>query len=160
MVLFIINQPLVLSLEERDAEELILVLRGYHKLFTDRVLPIHRERTRWTQDSGICYEIFQLKTELNKVNIYKYVNFEQLFYFAAPPYHIRHTVQPAPWSFIDLSDNALTPATEIKSARFADLSIPPPYHPPPEGFQVNNTNSNKKNSTNNSQSHNWDHLNI
>ena len=45
-------QTLLLSLEERDAEEIILVLRGYHKLLTDRVLPVHRERTRWTQDSG------------------------------------------------------------------------------------------------------------
>ena len=51
-ILCVIVQTLLLSLEERDAEELILVLRGYHKLFTDRVLPIHRERTRWTQDSG------------------------------------------------------------------------------------------------------------
>jgi hypothetical protein len=51
-ILCVIAQTLLLSLEERDAEELILVLRGYHKLFTDRVLPIHRERTRWTQDSG------------------------------------------------------------------------------------------------------------
>ena len=46
-------QTLLLSLEERDAEEIILVLRGYHKLATDRVLPVHRERSRWTQDSGI-----------------------------------------------------------------------------------------------------------
>jgi len=45
-------QTLLLSLEERDAEELVLVLRGYHKLFTDRALPVHRERSRWTQDSG------------------------------------------------------------------------------------------------------------
>lgn len=45
-------QTLLFSLEERDSEELLLVLRGYHKLATDRVLPVHRERTRWTQDSG------------------------------------------------------------------------------------------------------------
>lgn len=48
-------QTLVLSLEERDAEELVLVLRGYHKLFTDRDMSVHRERSRWTQDSGNYY---------------------------------------------------------------------------------------------------------
>ena len=46
------KETLLLSLEERDSEEIILVLRGYHKLATDRVLPVHRERSRWTQDSG------------------------------------------------------------------------------------------------------------
>ena len=48
----------MLSLEERDAEEIILVLRGYHKLATDRVLAVHRERSRWTQDSGLFLFFF------------------------------------------------------------------------------------------------------
>ena len=84
------------------------MLRGYHKLFTYRVLPIHRERTRWTQDS-------------------------------APPYHLRHSVQPAPWSFLDLAcdDTGENSPVAAKSVRFVDLSTPPPYHLPPEGFQVN-----------------------
>ncbi|KAI9562022.1 hypothetical protein GHT06_012987 [Daphnia sinensis] len=102
------KETLLLSLEERDAEEIILVLRGYHKLATDRVLPVHRERSRWTQDS-------------------------------APPYHTRHTVLPSPWSFVEqppASCGASEP--EEKLVRYADLSVPPPYHPPPQGFQLPN----------------------
>ena len=53
----------------------------------------------------------------------------------APPYHTRHTVKAAPWSFLDLADPAGTP--EEDTTLFADLSTPPPYHPPPDGFQVN-----------------------
>ena len=33
-------QNIVLSLEDRDAEELILVLCGYHKLLTERELDV------------------------------------------------------------------------------------------------------------------------
>lgn len=121
------TQTLLLSLEERDSEEIILVLRGYHKLLTDRVLPVHRERSRWTQDSGILH-YFRLLIVGNLFNIVNY---------AAPPYHTRHTVLPAQWSFV-LSQPAgvSTDEVESRSAHFADLSVPPPYHPPPPGFQV------------------------
>jgi hypothetical protein len=38
-------QPLVLLLEERDAEELVLVLQGYYLLLTDRTLSVIHVRT-------------------------------------------------------------------------------------------------------------------
>ena len=60
-------------------------------------------------------------------------------WLVAPPYHLRHSVQPAPWSFLDLAcdDTGENSSVAAKSVRFADLSTPPPYHLPPEGFQVN-----------------------
>jgi hypothetical protein len=38
-------QSLVLLLEERDAEELVLVLQGYYLLLTDRTLSVLHVRT-------------------------------------------------------------------------------------------------------------------
>ena len=42
----------MLSLEDRDAEELVLVLRGYYKLLTDRDLDIIQETAPWLSDKG------------------------------------------------------------------------------------------------------------
>lgn len=38
------EQQLVLSMEDRDAEELVLVLLGYYRLLTGRLLTVHQER--------------------------------------------------------------------------------------------------------------------
>ncbi|PSN30565.1 hypothetical protein C0J52_26752, partial [Blattella germanica] len=63
------EKELVLSLEDRDAEELVLVLQGYFRLLTGQQLPIEQDRDlSWTDDS-------------------------------APPYHSQHQVLPARWSY-------------------------------------------------------------
>lgn len=135
---FVHCQTLLLSLEERDAEEIILVLRGYHKLLTDRVLPVHRERTRWTQDSGkfLIHQIFIFWIDPDPA--ISSGSLSQIFQNAAPPYHTRHTVQPALWSFLEQPPHSLIASSGVaeRAAFFADLSVPPPYHPPPPGFQV------------------------
>jgi hypothetical protein len=43
--LMLLSQSLVLLLEERDAEELVLVVQGYYLLLTDRTLPLLHVRT-------------------------------------------------------------------------------------------------------------------
>lgn len=46
-------------MEDRDAEEFVLVLRGYYRLFTDRDLFVDLEKDMWMQKTGICkYLIF------------------------------------------------------------------------------------------------------
>ena len=45
-------QNIILSLEDRDAEELILVLCGYYRLLTDRELEIIQEKSRWSEEQG------------------------------------------------------------------------------------------------------------
>jgi hypothetical protein len=44
---------MVLSMEDRDAEELVLVLQGYYRLLTGRVLPVEQDRDlSWVDDAG------------------------------------------------------------------------------------------------------------
>ncbi|KAJ9585424.1 hypothetical protein L9F63_002771, partial [Diploptera punctata] len=63
------EKELVLSMEDRDAEELVLVLQGYFRLLTGRHLPVEQDQDlSWTDDS-------------------------------APPYHSQHEVLPAKWSY-------------------------------------------------------------
>lgn len=50
--LFHFPQNIVLSLEDRDAEELILVLRGYYQLLANRELEIVRQKTPFSQQIG------------------------------------------------------------------------------------------------------------
>ena len=45
-------QNIILSLEDRDAEELILVLCGYYRLLTDRELEVIQEKSRWSEEQG------------------------------------------------------------------------------------------------------------
>ncbi|XP_069677377.1 uncharacterized protein [Periplaneta americana] len=64
------EKELVLSMEDRDAEELVLVLQGYYRLLTGEVLAVEQDRDlSWTDD-------------------------------AAPPYHSQHQVLPAKWSYM------------------------------------------------------------
>ncbi|XP_076319546.1 uncharacterized protein LOC143230239 isoform X2 [Tachypleus tridentatus] len=85
------------NLEDRDTEELALILRGYHHLLADRDLPVY-----W--DAGKPW-----KTE------------------TAHLYHGRHTVQPAPWSYLPSAKNG----DETKT-KTVDLAVPPPSYIPCE----------------------------
>ncbi len=40
------------TMEDRDAEEFVLVLQGYYRLLTDRELYVDLEKDIWTQESG------------------------------------------------------------------------------------------------------------
>ena len=51
-------QNIILSLEDRDAEELILVLCGYYRLLTDRELEIIQEKSRWSEEQGKSFLIY------------------------------------------------------------------------------------------------------
>jgi hypothetical protein len=46
-------QEMVLSMEDRDAEELVLVLQGYYKLLTGKALSVEQDRDlSWIDDAG------------------------------------------------------------------------------------------------------------
>ncbi|XP_023725676.1 uncharacterized protein LOC111867727 isoform X2 [Cryptotermes secundus] len=63
------EKEMVLSMEDRDAEEFVLVLQGYYRLLTGKTLPVEQDRDlSWIDD-------------------------------AAPPYHSQHQVLPARWSY-------------------------------------------------------------
>ena len=49
---FFVFQNIVLCLEDRDGDELILVLSGYYKLLTDRDLEVIREKNQFSQQNG------------------------------------------------------------------------------------------------------------
>ena len=55
------SQCITLSLEDRDAEELLLVLCGYHNLLADRELEVVRQKGEFAEDQ--C----ELKTLLYEV---------------------------------------------------------------------------------------------
>lgn len=43
----------MLSMEDRDAEELVLVLQGYYRLLTGKVLSVEHDRDlSWIDDAG------------------------------------------------------------------------------------------------------------
>lgn len=49
------NKELRFTVEERDAEELVLVLQGYFKLFTSKDLPVHSDPDDWIIDTAPLY---------------------------------------------------------------------------------------------------------
>ncbi|XP_042238700.1 uncharacterized protein LOC121877146, partial [Homarus americanus] len=49
------NGNLLLSLEDRDAEELVLVLQGYYRLLTENPLPVTHVRDRYAPDQAPPY---------------------------------------------------------------------------------------------------------
>jgi hypothetical protein len=54
-------QSFVVSLEERDTDELILVLKGYYFLLTGATLFVHKEEDHQTQgDLGKAFKFFLL----------------------------------------------------------------------------------------------------
>ncbi|KAK6620808.1 hypothetical protein RUM43_011104 [Polyplax serrata] len=53
--IFLTNRELTFSLEDRDAEELVLVLRGYYHLFTGDDLEVDEERDPWPEDCAPLY---------------------------------------------------------------------------------------------------------
>lgn len=47
-------QEMVLSMEDRDAEEFVLVLQGYYRLLTGKTLPVEQDRDlSWIDDAGM-----------------------------------------------------------------------------------------------------------
>lgn len=43
----------MLSMEDRDAEELVLVLQGYYRLLTGKILSVEQDRDlSWIDDAG------------------------------------------------------------------------------------------------------------
>ena len=64
-------------------------------------------------------------------------NINHLFLFLpAPPYHSRHKVQPASWSYAAPTNEDESSRGGDQSDRYVDLSLTPPYKPPPEGYKV------------------------
>ncbi|XP_045121311.1 uncharacterized protein LOC123510326 isoform X6 [Portunus trituberculatus] len=56
----------------------------------------------------------------------------------APPYHSRHKVQSASWSYGAPTNEDESTRGGDQPERFVDLSLTPPYKPPPEGYKVPN----------------------
>ena len=44
-------------MEDRDADELVLVLQGYYRLLTGQQLRIEQEKDIWTQDTGEYHSV-------------------------------------------------------------------------------------------------------
>ncbi|XP_046406554.1 uncharacterized protein LOC124171414 isoform X2 [Ischnura elegans] len=100
------QKELVLSLEERDAEELVLVLQGYFKSLTGQELPL---------------SINLLRLSNNTTNSAKErANQAWLREDLAPPYHTQHHVRPSSWSYVSGA------ASTTHMVNFAAL---PPYQP-------------------------------
>ncbi|KAK7869046.1 hypothetical protein R5R35_002991 [Gryllus longicercus] len=69
------EKELVLSLEDRDAEELVLVLQGYYHVLVGKPLAVHKDKDpAWCEDT-------------------------------APSYHSQHQVVPAKWSYATKDNN-------------------------------------------------------
>ncbi|MPC52287.1 hypothetical protein E2C01_046151 [Portunus trituberculatus] len=58
-------QNLLLSLEERDAEELVLVLQGYYRLLTENPLPLTHARDRHAHDQVLNHHCSHVNTLRN-----------------------------------------------------------------------------------------------
>lgn len=50
--IYLLLQKLSVTLEERDAEELVLVLQGYYALLAEKSLPVHHSRDNYGADQG------------------------------------------------------------------------------------------------------------
>nr|XP_018902965.1 PREDICTED: FERM and PDZ domain-containing protein 4 isoform X2 [Bemisia tabaci] len=50
-----LQKEVTFSMEDRDAEELVLVLQGYYRLLTDKELPIEQEKETWSHDIAPLY---------------------------------------------------------------------------------------------------------
>ena len=72
-------QNIILSLEDRDAEELILVLCGYYRLLTDRELEVIQEKSRWSEEQGKNNYYMNKKIQY----IFQIVSFIVLLIFSA-----------------------------------------------------------------------------
>lgn len=92
-------QEIVLSMEDRDAEELVLLLQGYYRLLTGKILSVEQDRDlSWIDDAGkslvssasfialfLCchdsvfiYKILQLSTMLKSYVCHPYISFPKL----------------------------------------------------------------------------------
>ncbi|KAG8227528.1 hypothetical protein J437_LFUL008400 [Ladona fulva] len=115
------QKELVLSLEERDAEELVLVLQGYFKSLTGQELSLSINLQRVTNNSNSSpkeranqawlREDLGLHLDLAPQNLY-----------SAPPYHTQHHVRPSSWSYV----SGATTTTHV-----INFAVLPPYQPLP-----------------------------
>uniref|UniRef100_T1I9V3 FERM domain-containing protein n=1 Tax=Rhodnius prolixus TaxID=13249 RepID=T1I9V3_RHOPR len=106
------NKELRLTVEERDAEELVLVLQGYYKLFTNNDLHVHQDPDEWLVDTG---------------------KFSYMFFFTTPLYHSQHIVKPAYWSYG--GDG------ESEELRMVNFAIPLHTLNPNKQMKMNGTNT-------------------
>lgn len=60
------EKELVLSMEDRDAEELVLVLQGYYRLLTAQTLLVNQERPQQPQGSPLEIN-FKIKIHVQNV---------------------------------------------------------------------------------------------
>lgn len=51
-------------MEDRDADEMVLVLQGYYRLITAKHLTVEQEKDVWTQDQGNVLSLIFLEDEI------------------------------------------------------------------------------------------------
>lgn len=51
-------------MEDRDADEMVLVLQGYYRLITAKHLTVEQEKDVWTQDQGNVLSLIFLENEI------------------------------------------------------------------------------------------------
>ncbi|XP_074593078.1 uncharacterized protein LOC141848868 isoform X2 [Brevipalpus obovatus] len=92
------SSPLHFCLDEKDTEEFVLVLKGYHRVFvgdSQREIFVTRKiDPSWWTDSGKPHY--------------------------SPSYHGEHLVKVAPWSYV--------PSSKFHEMRRINLSLPPPRY--------------------------------
>lgn len=91
------DQSLLVSLEERDANELSLVIQGYHKVLTNKLLAIVREYEPPPEDTPPLYlaqhTVIPVKwTYLN----YQNLDPQRAIFLTLPTYHPNSTHNPLP----------------------------------------------------------------
>ncbi|XP_071744367.1 uncharacterized protein [Lepeophtheirus salmonis] len=123
------KENIVLSLEERDAKELVLVLHGYYKLITHRSLDVIVDEEEDEEESS-------LSTEKNWTGLNNIPSVEE----ESPPYCNKHQVRTNQgWNY---------PKSNMGDTKYAvvDFGAHPPYHPPPDSFRINQMNHNSSDS--------------
>jgi len=114
------KENIVLSLEDRDAEELVLVLSGYHRLLAgargQEELNVVRQKSE-----------FNAGREISPPYCSKHQVLAEGWNYPASPLRLPHTDRAAP---------AGVPVPPSTSEYFVDLGGHPPYHTPPDGFRM------------------------
>ncbi|XP_065574676.1 uncharacterized protein LOC136036401 isoform X2 [Artemia franciscana] len=100
------KEPVTLNLEDADADELVLVLRGYHRLFTDKIIPVTREKDKWADDKAPPYHT-------------RHTVLPTSWSFLPAKYEI-----------------PLKDGDKQHNLKHVDLSLAPSYYLPPAGYQV------------------------
>ncbi|XP_071443991.1 uncharacterized protein [Hetaerina americana] len=113
------QKELVLSLEERDAEELVLVLQGYFKSLTGLELPLSINLQRLSSNATNSTKERANQAWLRE-DLGLHLDLAPQNHFSAPPYHTQHHVRPSSWSYVSGA------ASTTHMVNFAAL---PPYQP-------------------------------